>query len=41
MRQVRTHAWTPSTSLKLKSLLDLSIMVNPKVIEEVVHHAGL
>jgi hypothetical protein len=26
---------------KLKSLQDLSIKVNPKVIEEVMHHAGL
>jgi hypothetical protein len=26
---------------KLKSLQDLSIMVNPEVTEEVMHHAGL
>jgi hypothetical protein len=41
MRQARTHTWTPNTSPKLKSLQDLSIRVNPKVIEEVMHHAGL
>jgi hypothetical protein len=41
MRQVRTHTWAPGTSLKLKSLQDLSIKVNPEVTEEVVHHAGL
>jgi hypothetical protein len=41
MRQVRTHTWAPDTSPKLKSLQDLSIRVNPEVIEEVVHHAGL
>jgi hypothetical protein len=41
MRQVRTHTWAPDTSLKLKSLQDLSIKVNPEVTEEVVHHAGL
>jgi hypothetical protein len=41
MRQVRTHTWAPGTSPKLKSLQDLSIRVNPKVIEEVVHLAGL
>jgi hypothetical protein len=40
-RQERTHTWAPSTSPKLKSLQDLSIGVNPKVAEEVVHHAGL
>jgi hypothetical protein len=40
-RQVRTHTWAPNTSPKLKSLQDLSIRVNPEVIEEVVHHAGL
>jgi hypothetical protein len=40
-RQVRTHTWAPGTSPKLKSLQDLSIRVNPKVTEEVVHHAGL
>jgi hypothetical protein len=41
MRQVRTHTWAPGTSPKLKSLKDLSIRVNPKVTEEVVHHTGL
>jgi hypothetical protein len=41
MRQVRTYTWAPDTSPKLKSLQDLSIRVNPKVIEEVMHHAGL
>jgi hypothetical protein len=41
MRQVRTHTWAPNTSPKLKSLQNLSIKVNPEVIEEVVHHAGL
>jgi hypothetical protein len=41
MRQVRIHTWEPDTSLKLKSLQDLSIRVNPEVTEEVVHHAGL
>jgi hypothetical protein len=40
-RQARTHTWAPGTSPKLKSLQDLSIRVNPKVIEGVVHHAGL
>jgi hypothetical protein len=39
--QVRTHTWAPGTSPKLKSLQDLSIRVNPKVIEEVMHHACL
>jgi hypothetical protein len=39
MRQART--WAPDTSLKLKSLQDLSIMVNPEVTKEVRHHAGL
>jgi hypothetical protein len=39
MRQART--WAPGTSPKLKSLQDLSIMVNPKVTEEVIHHAGV
>jgi hypothetical protein len=29
------------TSLKLKSLQDLSIRVNPEVTEEVMHHASL
>jgi hypothetical protein len=38
-RQVRTHTWAPSTSLKLKYLEDLSIRVNSEVTEEVVHHA--
>jgi hypothetical protein len=41
MRQLRTHTWAPDTSPKLKSLHDLSIRVNPKVTEEVMHHAGL
>jgi hypothetical protein len=41
MRQVRTHTWAPDISPKLKSLQDLSIRVNSKVTEEVVHHAGL
>jgi hypothetical protein len=41
IRQVRTHTWAPDTSLKYKSLQDLSIRVNPEVIEEVMHHAGL
>jgi hypothetical protein len=41
MRWVRTHTWVPSTSPKLKSLQDWSIRVNPKVTEEVIHHAGL
>jgi hypothetical protein len=40
-RQVRTHTWALGTSLKVKSLQDLSISVNPEVIEEVVHHANL
>jgi hypothetical protein len=40
-RKVRTHTWAPSTSPKLKSLQDFSIRVNPKVTEEVMHHAGL
>jgi hypothetical protein len=40
-RQVMTHTWAPDTSHKLKSLQDLSSRVNPKVIEEVVHHSGL
>jgi hypothetical protein len=38
MRQVQTHTWAPGTSLKLKSLQDLSIRVNP---EEVMHHADV
>jgi hypothetical protein len=41
MRQARTHTWAPDTSPKLKSLEDLSIRVNPEVIEELVHHVGL
>jgi hypothetical protein len=41
MRQVQTYTWAPGTSPKLKSLQDLSIRVNPEVIEEVMHHAGL
>jgi hypothetical protein len=41
MRQAMTHTWAPNTSPKLKSLQDLSIRVNPKVTEEVMHHAGL
>jgi hypothetical protein len=40
-RQVRTHTWAPDISPKLKSLQDLRIRVNPKVTEEVMHHAGL
>jgi hypothetical protein len=39
MRQ--THTWSPGTSPKLKSLQDLSIRVNPKVTEEIMHHADL
>jgi hypothetical protein len=41
MRQARTHTLAPGTSLKLKSLQDLIIRVNPEVTEEIVHHAGL
>jgi hypothetical protein len=41
MTQVRTHTWAPDTSPKLKSLQDVSIRVNPKVTEDVMHHAGL
>jgi hypothetical protein len=41
MRQARTHTWAPGTSPKLKSLQDLSITVNPKVTEEVMHHVVL
>jgi hypothetical protein len=41
MRQARTHTWAPGTSPKLKSLQDLSIRVNPEVMEEVMHHAGM
>jgi hypothetical protein len=40
-RQVWTHTWAPDTSPKFKSLQDLNIRVNPKMTEEVVHHAGL
>jgi hypothetical protein len=41
MRQAITYIWAPGISPKLKSLQDLSIRINPKVTEEVVHHAGL
>jgi hypothetical protein len=41
MRQVRTHSWALGTSPKLKSLQSLSIRVNTKVTEEVMHHVGL
>jgi hypothetical protein len=41
MKQVQTHTWAPGTSPNLMSSLDLSIRVNPKVTEEVVHHASL
>jgi hypothetical protein len=41
MRQARTHTWASDTSPKLKSLQDLSIRVNPKVTEKVMHHDGL
>jgi hypothetical protein len=41
MRQAGTHTWAPDTSPKPKSLQDLSIRVNPKVTEEVMHHTGL
>jgi hypothetical protein len=40
-RQAWTHTWAPDTSPKLKSLLDLTIKVNPDVTKEVMHHAGL
>jgi hypothetical protein len=40
-RQLRTYTRAPGTSAKLKSLQDLSIRVNPKVTEEVMHHTGL
>jgi hypothetical protein len=40
-RQARTHTRAPGTFPKLKYLQDLSIRVNPEVIEEVVHHASL
>jgi hypothetical protein len=39
MRQARTHTWALGISPKLKSLQDLSIRVNPEVIEEVMHYA--
>jgi hypothetical protein len=41
MRQAQTHTWALGTSPKLKSLQDLSIRVNPKVTEVVMHHASL
>jgi dihydrodipicolinate reductase len=41
MRQARTHTRAPGTSPKLKSLQDLSIRVNLKVTEEVMHHAAM
>jgi hypothetical protein len=41
MRQARTHTWSPGTSPKLKPLRDLSIMVNPEMTEEVMHHVGM
>jgi hypothetical protein len=41
MRHVWTHTWAPDISPKLNSLQDLSIRVNPKVTEEIVHHASL
>jgi hypothetical protein len=41
MRQARTHTWALDTSPKHKSLQNLSIRVNPKVSEEVMHHAGV
>jgi hypothetical protein len=41
MRQVRTHTWAPDTSPTIKSLQDLSIIVNPEVTEEVVYYTGL
>jgi hypothetical protein len=40
-RQPRTDTWAPGNSPTLKSLQDLSIRVNPEVIEEVMHHASL
>jgi hypothetical protein len=40
-RQARTDTSASGTYPKLKSLQDLSIRVNPKVTEEVVHHASL
>jgi hypothetical protein len=41
MRQAWTHTWAPGISPKFNYLQDLSIQVNFKVTEEVVHHAGL
>jgi hypothetical protein len=41
MRQERTHTWSPGISPELKYLQDLSNRVNPDVIEEIVHLAGL
>jgi hypothetical protein len=41
MRQAQTHTWATDTSPKLKYLQDLSIRVNPEVIEEVMYHASL
>jgi hypothetical protein len=41
MRQAKTHTWAPGTSPKVKSLQDPSIMVNPEVTEELMHHAGM
>jgi hypothetical protein len=38
---MRTHTWAPDTSPKLKSWQDLSIRVNPEVIEDVMHDAGM
>jgi hypothetical protein len=40
-RQVWTHTRVADISPKLKSLQDLSIRVNLKVTEEVMHHASL
>jgi hypothetical protein len=40
-RQARTDTSASDTYPKLKSMQDLSIRVNPKVTEEVVHHASL
>jgi hypothetical protein len=41
IRQVQIHTWAPGTSPKLKSLQDLSIRINPEVIEEVMHPVSL
>jgi hypothetical protein len=41
MRQAKTHTWASGTSPKVKSLQDPSIMVNPEVTEELMHHAGM